>query len=40
MSIEESIIILNKLVEVVISSLITIYGVASIFKVVKLFLTF
>ncbi len=40
MSLEQSIIIINKLVEVLTSSLITIYGVASIFKVTKLFLTF
>jgi hypothetical protein len=40
MSLEQSIIILDKLVEVVTGSLITIYGIASIFKVVKLFLTF
>jgi hypothetical protein len=40
MSVKQSIILLNKLVEIVTGSLITIYGVASIFKVTKLFLTF
>ncbi len=40
MTLEESITVLDKLISVVSSSLITIYGVSSIFKVVKLFLTF
>ncbi len=40
MTLEESVNVLNQLISVVSSSLITIYGVASIFKVVKLFLTF
>ena len=40
MTLNESVIILDKLISVVISSLIIIYGVSSIFKVAKLFLTF
>ena len=40
MTLEESITVLDKLISVVSSCLITIYGVSAIFKVVKLFLTF
>ncbi len=40
MTLQESVSILDQLISIVASSLITIYGTASIFKVVKLFLTF
>ena len=40
MTLEESTTVLNLLISVFTNSLILIYGVASIYKVVKLFVTF